>query len=51
MWVEYTDAVNECTFSGQSTVLLLEREDAVTGWRAMMGPTDPDEAREKAPDS
>ena len=40
-----------CTFSGQCTVLLLEREDAVTGWRALMGPTDPDEAREKAPDS
>jgi hypothetical protein len=37
--------------SGQSTVLLLEREDAVTGWRALMGPTDPEEAREQAPGS
>jgi nucleoside diphosphate kinase len=42
---------NVCVFSGQSTVLLLEREDAVTGWRALMGPTDPEEAREQAPGS
>ena len=45
------DNVSLNYFSGESTVLLLEREDAVSGWRALMGPTDPDEAREKAPDS
>ncbi|XP_028393484.1 thioredoxin domain-containing protein 3 homolog isoform X2 [Dendronephthya gigantea] len=48
---DFFNGLTDYMSSGQSTVLLLEREDAVTGWRAMMGPTDPEEAREKAPDS
>lgn len=48
---DFFNGLTDYMSSGESTVLLLEREDAVSGWRALMGPTDPDEAREKAPDS
>nr|P90666.1 RecName: Full=Thioredoxin domain-containing protein 3 homolog; AltName: Full=Intermediate chain 1; AltName: Full=NME/NM23 family member 8 [Heliocidaris crassispina]BAA09934.1 intermediate chain 1 [Heliocidaris crassispina] len=37
--------------SGLSMVMVLSREDAVDGWRTLMGPTDPDYAREHAPES
>lgn len=37
--------------SGPSTVLLLHREDAIHGLRALMGPADPEVAREQAPES
>ncbi|CAB3983118.1 thioredoxin domain-containing 3 homolog isoform X4 [Paramuricea clavata] len=48
---DFFNGLTDYMSSGQSTVLLLEREDAVTGWRALMGPTDPEEAREQAPES
>ena len=38
-------------FSGPTQLLVLSREDAVSGWRALMGPTDPEEAKEHAPNS
>lgn len=36
--------------SGPSLFMVLSRPEAVTGWRALMGPTDPDEAKEAQPD-
>ena len=35
--------------SGPTMFLVLSREDAVHGWRTLMGPTDPEEAKESAP--
>jgi nucleoside diphosphate kinase len=31
--------------------LVLSKEDAIGGWRELMGPTDPTEAKEAAPDT
>ena len=38
-------------YSGPTLFMVLTREDAVTGWKALMGPTDPLQALEVAPDS
>lgn len=40
-----------CPYSGPTLFMVLTREDAVSGWRAMIGPTDPQQALELAPDS
>ena len=37
-------------FSGPSLFMVLSRPDAVTGWRALMGPTDPSKAKDEQPD-
>ena len=37
-------------FSGPSLFMVLSRPDAVTGWRALMGPTDPEKAKEEQPE-
>lgn len=38
-------------FSGPTLFMVLTREDAVSGWRALMGPTDPQQALEVNPKS
>ena len=38
-------------FSGPTLFMVLSREDAVYGWRSLMGPTDPSQAKEEAPES
>lgn len=35
--------------SGPSLFMVLTREDAVMGWRALMGPTNPEEAKDQNP--
>jgi nucleoside diphosphate kinase len=37
--------------SGSSLFMVLSRRDAISGWRAVMGPTDPNEAKQINPDS
>ena len=37
--------------SGPSLFMVLSREDAVSGWRALMGPTNPEEAKQQNPNS
>ncbi|KAJ8020049.1 Thioredoxin domain-containing protein 3-like [Holothuria leucospilota] len=48
---EFYDSLLDHMTSGPSTVLLLHREDAIHGLRALMGPADPEVAREQAPES
>lgn len=35
--------------SGDAILLVLAKEDAIKSWRALMGPTDPEKARQEAP--
>ncbi|CAI7994440.1 Thioredoxin domain-containing protein 3 homolog [Geodia barretti] len=37
--------------NGPSLFMVLSREDAVSGWRALMGPLDPEEAKKENPNS
>lgn len=52
----YTNAYNDShihtslCLSGPSMFMVLSRPDAVSGWRALMGPTDPEKAKEEQPD-
>ncbi|ELT87722.1 hypothetical protein CAPTEDRAFT_96991 [Capitella teleta] len=46
----YGDLVKHMT-SGQTLFMVLSREDAVDGWRSLIGPTDPEKAKEEAPES
>ena len=42
----------ECiVFSGPTYFMVLSREGAVDGWRSMIGPMNPTEAKEKAPET
>ena len=38
-------------FSGPTLFMVLSREDAVDGWRSLIGSTDPKQAKEQDPDS
>jgi len=46
----YDGLVNHMT-SGETLFMVLEREDAVDGWRHLIGPTDPSMAKEELPES
>ena len=37
--------------SGKTLFMVLTREDAVDGWRSLIGPKDPEEAKAEAPDT
>ncbi|KAF5396235.1 hypothetical protein PHET_10867, partial [Paragonimus heterotremus] len=45
----YEDLVRHMT-SGRTLFMVLTRQDAVGGWRKLMGPTDPDKAADGHPD-
>ncbi|TPP60841.1 Thioredoxin domain-containing protein 3 [Fasciola gigantica] len=45
----YEDLVHSMT-SGRTLFMVLTRQDAVAGWRGLMGPTDPDKAAEETLD-
>ena len=36
-------------FRGPTLFMVLSREDAVEGWRSVIGPTDPQQAKEQNP--
>ena len=42
-------AVHLCPYSGPSLFMVLTKHEAITGWRALMGPVDPLEAKEQDP--
>ncbi|KAL5005973.1 hypothetical protein ScPMuIL_017131 [Solemya velum] len=46
----YNDLVEQMC-SGPTYFMVLSREDAVDGWRSLIGPTDPEKAREEKPES
>ena len=46
----YNELVDHMT-SGPTYLMVLSREAAVDGWREMIGPTDPTQAKDVAPDS
>uniref|UniRef100_A0A8W8L7M3 Nucleoside diphosphate kinase-like domain-containing protein n=1 Tax=Magallana gigas TaxID=29159 RepID=A0A8W8L7M3_MAGGI len=48
---EYYDDLVEHMTSGPTYIMVLSREDAVQGWRQVIGPTDPEKAKEENPDS
>ncbi|XP_076450985.1 thioredoxin domain-containing protein 6-like isoform X20 [Babylonia areolata] len=48
---EYFNDLVESMTSGPTMFMVLSKEDAVEGWRKEIGPTDPEQAKEQAPDS
>ncbi|XP_069108096.1 thioredoxin domain-containing protein 3 homolog isoform X37 [Argopecten irradians] len=46
----YNDLVEHMA-SGPTMFMVLSREDAVEGWRSLIGPTDPEKAKEESPES
>ena len=50
---QFRNSVDRCIleifYSGPSMFMVLSKPDAVMGWRAVMGATDPEEAREQDP--
>ncbi|XP_051937428.1 thioredoxin domain-containing protein 6 [Hippocampus zosterae] len=47
----YFSQLVEFMCSGPSVMMVLEKENAVEEWRAVVGPTDPDRAKAESPDS
>merc|ERR1719156_243021 len=48
---ELFDSLTDYMSSGPTQFLVLSKEDAISGFRAILGPVDPEEAKEKQPDS
>ncbi|XP_077997128.1 thioredoxin domain-containing protein 6-like isoform X3 [Glandiceps talaboti] len=48
---EFYESLTDHMSSGPSMVMVLSREDAVLGFRDIMGPVDPEVAKEQAPES
>ncbi|XP_071942611.1 thioredoxin domain-containing protein 3 homolog isoform X8 [Antedon mediterranea] len=48
---EFYDQLISHMTSGPSMVMVLSREDAIDNWRTLMGPTDPEVAKDQAPES
>lgn len=48
---EFFDSLTDYMSSGPTQFLVLSKEDAISGFRAILGPVDPEEAKEKQPDS
>ncbi|XP_072336846.1 thioredoxin domain-containing protein 6 isoform X2 [Scyliorhinus torazame] len=47
----FFDQLVDYMSEGPSLMMILSKENAVEEWRNLMGPTDPDEAKQTAPDS
>ena len=48
---DYFGDLTDHMTSGPTLFMVLSREDAVDGWRSIIGPTDPEQAKEQNPDS
>ncbi|XP_065051819.1 thioredoxin domain-containing protein 3 homolog isoform X2 [Rhopilema esculentum] len=48
---EFYDGLTDYMSSGPTLFMILSREDAITGFRALVGPNEPEVAREQAPNS
>jgi len=48
---EFFDGLTDYMSSGPTLFMILSREDAIAGFRALVGPTEPDVAKERAPNS
>lgn len=48
---EFYGDLTDIMSSGPSLFMVLSREDAVLGWRSLMGPTDPTKAKEENPNT
>eukprot|EP00794_Sanderia_malayensis_P017266 gene17266-18990_t len=48
---EFFDGLTDYMSSGPTLFMILSKEDAIPGFRALVGPTDPEKAKEEAPTS
>ncbi|XP_032239507.2 thioredoxin domain-containing protein 3 homolog isoform X3 [Nematostella vectensis] len=48
---DFFEGLTDYMSSGPTMFMVLSKEDAVSGWRSLMGPVDPEQAKEMAPES